>query len=133
VKGELNLMVLLKTLTAKLADGVYVFVTIPDRKVPAGLSPRMLFQEEEGMTLILLQEEVEAHGFSCAFPSRMITLDVYSSLEAVGFISRIAGELAKAEISINPIAGYFHDHIFVPVGREQEAIRVLEQIARDTP
>lgn len=133
MKGELNLMVLLKTLTVKLADGVYVFVTLSDRNVPEGLSPRMLFQEEEGTTLILLEEEAEAHGYSCEFPSRMITLDVHSSLEAVGFISRITGDLAKAGIGINLIAGFYHDHIFVPVGEEQEAIRVLEQIPRDTP
>ncbi len=133
LKGELNLMVLLKTLTVKLADGVYVFVTIPDRNVPDDLSPRMLFQEEEGTTLIMLKEEAEAHGFSCEFPSRMITLDVHSSLEAVGFISRITGELAKAGIGINPIAGFYHDHIFVPEGEEMEAVRVLEQIPKDTP
>ncbi len=133
MKGELNLMVLLKTLTVKLADGVYVFVTLPDRNVPDGLSPRMLFQEEEGTTLILRIEDAEAHGYSCEFPSRMITLDVHSSLEAIGFIARITGELAKAGISINPIAGFYHDHIFVPDGQEQDAVRVLEQIPKDMP
>lgn len=133
MKGELNLMVLLKTLTVKLADGVYVFVTLPDRNVPDGLSPRMLFQEEEGTTLILRIEDAEAHGYSCEFPSRMITLDVHSSLEAIGFIARITGELAKAGISINPIAGFYHDHIFVPDGQEHDAVRVLEQIPKDMP
>jgi len=131
LSGELDLAVLLKTLTAELADGVYVFVTLPDRDVPGGVSARMLFQEEEGTTLILLREVAEAHGLSYEFPSRMITLNVHSSLDAVGFIARIATELAKAGLGVNPVAGFFHDHIFVPDGRAHDAIAVLEEIAKD--
>ena len=129
MSGETDLHTLLRSMTATLADGVYVFATLENREVPAGLSPRMLFQEAEGTTLILLKEEAEACGLACEFPCRMITLDVHSSLEAVGFIARIASELAKAGMGVNPVSGFFHDHLFVPAGREEEALGILHRIA----
>ena len=61
----------------------------------------------------------------------MITLSVHSSLEAVGFIARIATELANQGMGVNPVAGFYHDHLFVPDGREQDALEILAKIARD--
>jgi hypothetical protein len=129
MSGELNLQKLLATLSAELVEGVFVFVTLADKSVPAAVSPRMVFREAEGTTLILLQEEAEAAGLDYEFPCRMITLNVHSSLEAVGFIAHIATQLAKHEMGVNPVSGYFHDHLFVPLGREQQALKVLAQIA----
>ncbi len=61
-------------------------MTVEPENVPAGLSPRMIFQEAEGLTLILLREEVEAQGLAYEFSCRMITMTVHSFLEAVGYI-----------------------------------------------
>jgi hypothetical protein len=63
----------------------------------------------------------------------MITLNVHSSLAAVGFIARIATELAKHDMGVNPVSGFFHDHLFVPDGREQDALHILGQIAQSAP
>ncbi|MCJ8307653.1 MAG: ACT domain-containing protein [Rhizobiaceae bacterium] len=127
--GELNIDVLLKSLKAELVDGVYVFVTLADDAIPPNLTPRMMFREAEGTTLILEQEQADAAGIDYAFPCRMITLDVHSSLEAVGFMARIATELAKAGMGVNPVAGFYHDHLFVPEGREQNALEILAKLA----
>jgi len=131
MSGECDLDTLLRTLTATLVEGTYVFATVAPGTVPPSLTPRMTFAEAEGTTLILLREEAEAHGIAHDFPCRMITLDVHSSLEAVGFIARIATELARAGMGVNPVSGFHHDHLFVPDGREGEALRILERIARD--
>ena len=131
MSGEGNLQALFKTLTAKLIDGVFVFVTLPTKDIPAEISPRMIFQEAEGTTLILLKEDAEAQGFDFEFPCRMITLDVHSSLEAVGFIAYIATRLATNGISVNPVSGFYHDHLFVPEGRENDVLEILSNIARD--
>lgn len=131
MSGEINLKALLKTLKAKLVDDTYVFVTINPADEPLGLNARMRFVEAEGLTLIVLKSEAEAHNLAYEFPSRMITLDVHSSLEAVGFMAVIATELAKENMGVNPVSGFYHDHIFVPEGREQDALKVLERIARD--
>ena len=127
--GELNIDVLPKSLKAELVDGVYVFVTLADDAIPPNLTPRMMFREAEGTTLILEQEQADAAGIDYAFPCRMITLDVHSSLEAVGFMARIATELAKAGMGVNPVAGFYHDHLFVPEGREQNALEILAKLA----
>ena len=127
--GEFNLDVLLKSLKAELVGGVYVFATLANDAVPPDLAPRMMFREAEGTTLILEQAQADAAGINYAFPCRMITLDVHSSLEAVGFIARIATELAKAGMGVNPVAGFYHDHLFVPDGREQDALEILAKLA----
>ena len=131
MSGELDLGALLRTLTTQLDNGLYVFATMSDADVPQDLIPKMCFREAEGTTLILSQSQAEAHGIAWEFPCRMITLDVHSSLDAVGFIAVIASKLAEAGMGVNPVAGFYHDHLFVPDGREDEALAILRQIARD--
>jgi hypothetical protein len=129
MSGEQDLETLLRTLRATLVDGVFVFVTLPDNAIPDDIQPRMVFREPEGTTLILLKSEAEALGLAYEFPCRMITLNVHSSLEAVGFMARITTELAKLDMGVNPVSGFYHDHIFVPDGREHDALRALQEIA----
>ena len=130
MNGELDLQTLLNSMQAELVDGVFVFATVSEQQIPDSVSPRMMFQEAEGTTLVLLQREAEAHGIAYEFPSRMITLNVHSSLEAVGFMARIASALAAEGMGVNPVAGFYHDHLFVPLGREQDALRVLAELSQ---
>jgi hypothetical protein len=46
----------------------------------------MVFQEEEGTTLVLDQAKAQSASLNGVFPCRMITLTIHSSLEAVGFL-----------------------------------------------
>jgi hypothetical protein len=131
MSGETDLNALLQTMDAVLIDGIFVFVTVKTGDIPAGITPRMMFQEAEGTTLILLKNDAEAADLPYEFPSRMITLNIHSSLEAVGFMARIATELASENMGVNPVAGFYHDHLFVPDGREHDALRILSQIAKD--
>ena len=127
--GETNLDNLIKLLDAKLNDGLYAFVTVQPDKIPAHLNPRMIFQEAEGTTLIVLESEATTHALSYEFPCRMITLNIHSSLAAVGFMARIATALAKHGMGVNPVSGFFHDYLFVPDGREQDVLAVLRDFA----
>jgi len=129
MSGESDLVTLISTMKAELADGVFVFVALGDADIPSGLSPRMCFREAEGTTLIVLKSEAQNYDLSYEIPCRMITLNVHSALEAVGFIARIATELAKHGMGVNPVAGFYHDHLFVPDGRENDALSVLEELA----
>lgn len=117
-------------MSAELKSGLFVFSTVAGGGVPRGVRPQMTFQEAEGVTLILLKEEAEANGLAYEFPCRMITLNIHSSLEAVGFLARITAELAKQNMGVNPVSGFYHDHLFVPDGREQDALRVLQAISK---
>ncbi len=127
--GELNLQKLLQSMQPVLQPGVYVFAKVDSAFDSSHLAPRMVFQESEGKTLILLQETAGVHDIAHEFPSRMITLNVHSSLEAVGFIAAIATKLASIEMGVNPVAAFHHDHLFVPENRAQDAMKALKELS----
>ena len=130
--GETNLQKLLGSMSPELLPGIFVFATLlPGTPMPAGINPVMIFRESEGDTLILLEEEARAADLLAVFPSRMITLNVHSSLDAIGFLAAITARLAAASMGVNPVSGYFHDHLFVPVDRADEAMAILEDIVTD--
>ena len=59
-----------------------------------------------------------------------ITLQVHSSLAAVGLTARVAESLAERGISANMVAAFHHDHVFVPWPRRAEALIILENLAK---
>lgn len=61
---------------------------------------------------------------------RAITLEVHSSLNAVGLTAAVSGALARRGISANVVAAFYHDHIFVPAGQAQEALETLGALSR---
>jgi hypothetical protein len=130
--GELSLSKLLQTMTTSLHPSTYVFATLrDDAQLPPVAELQLLFRESEGITVIISQAYAEAQGLEYFFPCRMITLNVTSSLEAVGFVAVLATALAKEKMGVNPVSGFYHDHLFVPLGREQDAIAVLDAVAKE--
>ena len=130
MSGELNLEQLLKSMQPVLQNGEYIFCSIDSQDHRcAALNPIGSFQEQEGLTLILPREEADAAGIFYASTFAMITLSVHSSLESVGFLATITSVLAQQEISVNPISAYYHDHLFVPIDRVNEAMSLLQTLA----
>jgi uncharacterized protein len=134
--GGRDLRILLSSLTTTLHPDTFVFITMPDEVtsisvLPLSLNARMAFQESEGLTIVTTRASADSHGLQYSFPSRMITLNVSSSLEAVGFIARVASQLAEKGIGANPVSGFFHDHLFVAEGQEEEAIAALKNLAEE--
>ena len=128
--GETDLGTLLEGMSPRLHPGVWAFATLPPgMPEPAGLSPLMRYVEDEGVTLILDAAAAADAGLETVFPCRRITLHIHSALEAVGFMAAIAQALAQAGIGCNPVAGYFHDHLFVPADRAEDAMAVLERLS----
>ena len=130
--GETSLGVLLAFFKISLHLETFVFTTLPASwDLPPSLHFQMSFREAEGQTLIMTKNEAMLHNLDFVFPCRMITLNIRSSLEAVGFIAFIAGKLAEKGISVNPVSGFHHDHLFVPIGREDEALQILKDISNE--
>ena len=130
--GETNLQKLLGSMSPEILPSVYVFATLPPGAAkPAHIQPVMTFREHGGDTLILLEEEAQATGLPYAFPSRMITLNIHSSLDAVGFLAAITTRLAAAGMGVNPVSAYFHDHLFVPADRADEAMALLHALVAE--
>lgn len=131
--GEHDLDRLVRDMTPVLDPVTYVFVTCAaGTELPAGLSPLMRFEETEGTTLILPDAAAERAGLAATFPCRRITLTVHSALDAVGFMATVATALAAAGIGCNPVAGYHHDHVFVPADRAGDAMAALEALSAGT-
>lgn len=117
-------------MSAQLVADTFVFATVPKgQAVPDDVSPKMVFQEAEGTTLVLPKTDARRAGLDFEYPCRMITLNIHSSLEAVGFMARIATALAASGLSVNPVSGFYHDHLFVPEGSEIEALNILRRLS----
>ncbi|MEU8773723.1 ACT domain-containing protein [Streptomyces sp. NPDC048606] len=130
MSGERDLRKLLSGMRPELNDGSYVFCTLPaGAPLPTGLDPVATVLEAEGRTLVLRREEADAAGLAYAYTAGWITLRVHSALDAVGLTGAFAAELAAHGLSCNVIAGYHHDHLFVPEERAAEAVAVLERLA----
>lgn len=128
--GEKDLAKLLSGMRPKLHDPVYVFATFrPGVSPPPALQPIMLFREAEGLTVILPEAEARQAGIDGVFRCRMITLEIHSSLEAVGFLATITASLARAGMGVNPVSAFHHDHLFVPADRAEEAVVILQELA----
>jgi len=131
--GIIDIITLLKEMKPVLDDTKYVFTTKECFELTeeiVKLKPIATFLEKEGMTLVISQEQADLHNFTYGVVLQKITLEVHSSLEAVGLTAAISAALTKQNISANIIAGHYHDHVFVPCHQAQHALQTLEDITR---
>lgn len=127
--AEKKLSKLIASMTPTLTPEVYVFATVERDFNCKGLTPRMQFLEEEGMTLILPKHEAETIGIHYEFPCHMITLNIHSALDAVGFLATITKKLASLNMGVNPVSGFYHDHLFIPEDRAEDAMTALKELS----
>lgn len=119
-----DLSELLSGLSPRLNAGRYVFVQAV-AGIPPGTEPIATVREDEGLTLVLSQQQADEEALPYTFVAAWITLEVRSALEAVGLTAVVSTALAEAGISANVMAGFSHDHLFVPYERAADAVRVL--------
>ena len=138
--GEQDLSKLLKSMSPSLDDETFMFGHIPAKSAStlqdvvsflAGKSVQMILWENEGWTVILPEKVAEGGSFQATFPCKKITLNVHSSLDAVGFLAAITTKLTQLKIGVNPVSGYFHDHLFVPVGKENAVLEALNEMVEE--
>lgn len=107
--------------------GLWQFATLPnddprlERLLPDALA---MMREDKGVTLILPDPRGES-----PLPMAQITLQVASALDGVGLTAAVAKVLADAGFPCNVIAGYHHDHVFLPDAVADEALALLKQRA----
>lgn len=126
--GETDLAQLLKNMNPKQNPGQYVFCVVNTLKDAAELKPVCIFQEKEGVTVIVPKQQADENILFYPTVCAWITLTVHSSLEAVGLTAAVSKALTDANISCNIIAAYHHDHIFVPVKDAGRAMEVLKSL-----
>ena len=127
--GERNLDTLIRTMQPQLKAGKWVFQTSPTLFDATTLETAILmFKEPEGVTIIspATDEDVDVPTWA------MITLSIHSDLEAVGFLAEITTALSAMDIPVNAVSAFFHDHIFVPYERREDAMECLRCMMRET-
>jgi hypothetical protein len=131
MNAQNDLQKLVKGMTPKLNDGEYVFTTI-DKMGSLDVSQTLcIFKEAEGLTLVIDRQVADELHLKYDFVASWITLQIHSSLGAVGLTAVFSAELAKHDISCNVIAGFYHDHIFVSAKDSIRAVEILESLARN--
>ena len=123
--GESDLLTLIAQMSPSLDDQIWAFVSV-DEVSSEYVAEHVLatFRETEGMTLIVPWERAEEFDV-CSEPMARITLNIHSSLEAVGLTAAVSQALASEAISANVVAGFYHDHIFVPQTAGERAVACL--------
>jgi hypothetical protein len=118
---------LLREMRPRAHEGTYAFCLLPEgARLPS--SAVFMFREREGVSVVLPTTEARALGLTVVAEASWITLEVYSSLEAVGLTAAVARVLSEVGIPCNMVAALHHDHLFVPVERGQDALAALERL-----
>ena len=124
--AEQNLAVLLRSMNPVLGATPYGYVVWPDGSLPPVALATVA--EAEGLTVVadwaaLMEAELKPGVISG--PWARISMTIHSDLAAVGLTAALAGALGAEGISTNVIAGFHHDHIFVPWDRRLDAMAAL--------
>ncbi len=129
MSGEGDLQTLLREMQPLLHPEKYVFCNVNEDVFPSlNLHPLATFREQEGITLVLQQRQAEGHSLSYEGVWALITLQVHSSLQAVGFLAKITAALAQAGVSVNVFSAYYHDHLLIPWEKRLQALNILKGI-----
>lgn len=132
VVGETDLQRLLAGLAPELAERPRAIRSQPaSEAVPADAI--MLFREQEGTTIVVAVDDAAVADTQDKALWAQITLRIHSSLEAVGMLAAIASALAARDIPCNAVSAYYHDHLFVPWVRREDAIDALRELSEGAP
>lgn len=129
--GETDLAILLRTMAPRLNRGAYVYTRSQDSSIFEKQAV-VTVREAEGLTIVLPQERADALGLPYDFVAAWITLEVHSSLHAVGLTAEVSRAFAQAGLSANIVAGFAHDHVFVPYERATEAMDILRSLTTES-
>lgn len=124
--AERDLAVLLRTMQPQLFPEPYGIGVCPGSALP--FASFATVAETEGLTVVAPLVDVQAAGIASDRWAR-ISLTVHSDLAAVGLTAAFAEALGRAGISCNVIAGFHHDHLFVPWDQREAALQALSELS----
>jgi hypothetical protein len=130
MSGITDLNLLLSSMTPTLVSGRLVFAAVSDSRSVDSLGPVCIFREEEAITVVCAREQAAKAGLETEGIYRQITLQVHSSLQAIGLLAVVASALADAGIPCNTVSAFYHDHIFVPEEKAERAMEILKSLTR---
>ncbi len=119
-----DLTQLLTGLQPTVRPGEFVFVTGVDIA-----EPEAMVREREGRGFVVERTVADAQDLAYDGIFAWITLEVYSSVQAVGLTAAVSKALAAESIACNVLAGFHHDHLLVPADRVADALAALRHLS----
>jgi hypothetical protein len=130
--GESDLDRLIRGMQPVLEDEELVFCSLPlDQGQSYFPICQGYYNEREGVTIIIGRQLADLDGLPYDFVFKRITLNVHSSLGAVGFLAKVTAVLAAQGMSVNVISAFYHDHLYIQSHQAQMAIDTLRQWQND--
>lgn len=108
-------------------EGSYVFTT--HAPIPDDVQVFASVREQEAVTSVIPVAEAERLGLPIEPSYTRISIGAKTSLDTVGITAMVAQTLASREIPCNVIAGFWHDHLFVPENQAGEAQALLNALS----
>ena len=133
MSGETDLAILLRSMKPILHDEPYgIVASTSDVKPEYATEMFAVIREQEAMTLVATQSQLQHAGYDARDQWARISLEIHSSLSAVGLTAAFAAKLGSKNISANVIAGFYHDHIFVQWSERHNAVQALQELSQST-
>lgn len=133
MSGLTDLNQLLKQMNPSLCEQEFVFICHTHAQLSTEIEQYAIATviEQEGRTLVVPKHVADQYGKCYTAVFRKITLQVQSSLEAVGLTAAVANRLLQHGIAANVIAGFHHDHVFVLSSKATAAMLALQDLSSD--
>ena len=125
MSGLSDLSQLLATMRPVLHDAPYGYALAAT--CPSGAFACVA--EDEGLTVVALHSVLASADIDPGPAWARISLTVHSDLAAVGLTAALSKALAAQGISANIVAGFHHDHIFLPWDRRHDALSALTELS----
>jgi hypothetical protein len=124
---ETQLPALLLGAKPEVREGVFVLVA---GEVPPQLRQLGRVTTNGVRSIILSKAEADAAGLRYPFVASWITVRIHSTVTAARLTNTVVEALQAAGIRCVVVAGFAHNHLFVPENRTEEALAVLAGVSR---
>ena len=122
----MDLQAMLAEMRVSIREHTYCLVSLASPSPELLNSAAAMIVEDEAVTLVITTDEAEANGLPYDFAGAWLTLEVHSSLHAIGLTAAVAQMLTDEGIPCNVLAGFYHDHLLVPAGKGHQVKALLE-------
>ncbi len=124
--GETDLDNLIRNMQPVLEEEELVLCSLsPTRAEEFLVLCQGYYIEREGITVIIGKHLADLNDLAYELIFKRITMNVHSSLTAVGFLARITDVLAAQGFSVNVVSAYYHDHLYIQSDQAQAALDTL--------
>ncbi len=132
MNGNTNLAEVLRSISVDTDSTAYGFASLKDDLPLPANEVLCTYREKEGLTVVADTNYLHDKHIDFEGPFAKLSIEVHTSLELVGLTAALAKALTESGISANVIAAYYHDHIFAPFDKRNEAVGAIMNLRSDT-